>query len=109
MSSLLDGGKPGRKAKRHAAVRWRRRLPRRRQGGADGVAKLSALVTGYMKSGGQQLRINVIDLQTLRNAQLRPEEYQSFIVRVAGFNAYFTLPGRDVQEEIIARTEHCLA
>jgi pyruvate-formate lyase len=58
-----------------------------------------------MEMGGQQLQINVLDGDLLREAQCHPEGYQDLIVRVAGFSAYFVQLARDVQDEIISRTE----
>jgi pyruvate formate-lyase/glycerol dehydratase family glycyl radical enzyme len=71
----------------------------------SGVGLLRDLVTTYMRLGGQQLQINVVDAETLRDARVHPERYQDLIVRVAGFSAYFTLLSADVQDEIIMRTE----
>jgi len=47
----------------------------------------------------------VVDAETLRKAQAKPEEYQNLIVRVAGYSDYFVDLGQDLQNEIIARTE----
>jgi formate C-acetyltransferase len=71
----------------------------------DGVRRLAELTTAFFRLGGQELQINVVDAATLRAAQADPEAYQDLIVRVAGYSAYFTRLGRDVQEEIISRTE----
>jgi pyruvate formate-lyase/glycerol dehydratase family glycyl radical enzyme len=72
----------------------------------DGVSRMRELTTTFMKLGGQELQINVVDAATLRAAKADPERYQDLIVRVAGYSAYFTQLGSDVQDEIIARTEH---
>jgi formate C-acetyltransferase len=77
------------------------------EGEAD-VARIRDLVTTYMDLGGQQLQINVVDGETLREAQRHPEAYADLIVRVAGYSAYFTQLGPDVQEEIISRTEQMI-
>lgn len=69
---------------------------------------LKHLTTTYMMLGGQQLQINVVDAETLRDAQARPEQYEDLIVRVAGFSAYFTRLSAKVQDEIIMRTEHAI-
>ena len=71
----------------------------------DDVARLRDLVTTFMKLGGQELQINVVDRATLRAAQEAPEAYEDLIVRVAGYSAYFTQLSRDIQDEIISRTE----
>ena len=72
------------------------------------LEKLAGFLRGYGKQGGTALQINVIDVETLRNAQKNPEEYRNLLVRVTGYNAYFVNLGREIQEEIIAREAHRL-
>jgi formate C-acetyltransferase len=74
----------------------------------DGVRRLGELTTTFFQLGGQELQINVVDGATLRAAQADPEAYEDLVVRVAGYSAYFTRLGRDVQEEIISRTEQAV-
>ena len=69
-------------------------------------AKLAALLRAYAKVGGTALQINVIDADTLREAQKHPEEYRNLLVRVTGYNAYFVGLGKEIQEEIIQRESH---
>jgi formate C-acetyltransferase len=45
----------------------------------------------------------MIDPETLRRAQKNPDEYSNLLVRVTGYNAYFTALGKEIQDEIIAR------
>lgn len=75
-------------------------------GDAGQRAKLRALLHVYFTQGGQQLQINVVDTATLRAAQQHPEQYRDLVVRVAGFSEFFVNLTPDMQEEIIARTEH---
>lgn len=72
------------------------------------IEKLAALLRAYNEVGGTALQINVIDAKTLRDAQKHPEIYSNLMVRVTGYNAFFTQVGRELQEEIITRTEHSL-
>ena len=72
------------------------------------VEKLAALLRAYNEVGGTALQINVIDATTLRDAQKNPDAYSNLMIRVTGYNAYFTQVGRELQEEIITRTEHSL-
>jgi len=51
---------------------------------------------------------NVIDADTLREAQQHPDEYRNLLVRVTSYNAYFTGLGKEIQDEIIAREAHQL-
>jgi len=72
------------------------------------IQKLADLIRGYFDLGGFHVQINIIDQETLREAQKFPENYRNLIVRVAGYSDYFVLLSRDIQEEIISRTEHGL-
>ncbi len=72
------------------------------------IARLRELVTTFMQLGGQELQINIVDGATLRAAQADPSCYQELIVRVAGYSAYFIELSREVQDEIISRTEQAV-
>ena len=69
--------------------------------------KFKAFLKGYIENGGSSLQINIIDADMLRDAQKNPENYHSLLVRITGYNAYFTSIGRELQDEIIARESHC--
>lgn len=71
----------------------------------EGRRKLADLVRTYFKLGGHHIQFNVIKAETLRDAQAHPENYQNLIVRVAGYSDYFVNIGKDLQNEILARTE----
>ena len=71
----------------------------------EGLDKLVPLIRSYFKLDGHHIQFNVIDAETLREAQQNPEQHRDLIVRVAGFSDYFVDVGRDLQNEIIARTE----
>ena len=71
-------------------------------------AKLAAFLRGYARNGGSALQINMIDAEMLRDAQAHPESYRHLLVRVTGYNAYFTTVGKELQDEIIARESHAL-
>ncbi len=68
--------------------------------------KFKAFLRGYCRNGGTALQINMIDVDILRDAQKHPENYRHLLVRVTGYNAYFTSIGRELQDEIIARESH---
>ncbi|MDR1806224.1 MAG: hypothetical protein LBQ80_05610 [Clostridium sp.] len=68
--------------------------------------KLKSFLRGYVQNGGTALQINVLDADMLRDAQKHPENYRNLLVRVTGYNAYFTSVGRELQDEIIARESH---
>ncbi len=69
-------------------------------------AKFKAFLRGYVENGGTALQMNVLDPDVLREAQSHPADYRHLLVRVTGYNAYFTSIGRELQDEIIARESH---
>jgi formate C-acetyltransferase len=70
----------------------------------DGANKLLALIKTYFDLGGFHVQFNCVGAETLKEAQLHPEEYRNLVVRVAGFSAFFIHLDREVQDEIIRRT-----
>ena len=72
------------------------------------IKKVLALVKNYFDRGGLFIQFNVIDKDTLLAAQEHPERYRDLIVRVAGYSAYFVELPRELQDEIISRTEFSL-
>ncbi|MEZ5019406.1 MAG: glycyl radical protein [Bacteroidales bacterium] len=68
--------------------------------------KLTALIRSYFSLDGHHIQFNVVNADTLRDAQKNPELYRDLIVRVAGYSDYFNDLGEDLQNEIIRRTEH---
>jgi pyruvate-formate lyase len=74
----------------------------------DSLDKWAHLVRGYFKLDGHHVQFNVVTAATLRKAQAHPEQHRDLIVRVAGYSDYFCDLSKDLQEEIIARTEHAV-
>ena len=72
----------------------------------NGAAQLMALLKSMCSLGVFHAQFNVIDQETLIKAQQKPEDYKGLLIRVAGYTAYFTELGKDVQDEIIGRTVH---
>jgi len=68
--------------------------------------KFKAFLRGYTENGGSALQVNLLNAEMLRDAQRHPEEYRHLLVRVTGYNAYFTTIGLELQNEIIARESH---
>ena len=68
-------------------------------------AKLASLIRVYFKNGGQEMQINSVSREILQDAMEHPEKYTSLVVRVSGFSAYYNALSRDVQEDILRRTE----
>ncbi len=68
--------------------------------------KFKAFLKGYAENGGTALQINILDPEMLREAQKHPRDYRHLLVRITGYNAYFTGIGRELQDEVIARLSH---
>jgi len=68
--------------------------------------KLMALMRTWFLKKGLHLHFNCASVEQLREAQARPEEYSDLVVRISGYNDYFTRLGPGVQEEIIRRAEY---
>ncbi len=82
------------------------KFDRKTIGGDAGARALSGLLGNFIKSGGMQVQVNVLDADMLRAAQKDPRSYPGIVVRVAGYCAYFTDLQPAVQDEIIERTAH---
>jgi len=74
--------------------------------GDMGLENMASLVAAYFDMDGHHIQFNVIDRETLLEAQAKPDEYRDLIVRVAGYSDYFGNLSRALQDEIIERTEH---
>jgi pyruvate formate-lyase/glycerol dehydratase family glycyl radical enzyme len=73
--------------------------------GDQGLENMVSLVRTYFNLDGHHIQFNVIDRKTLLNAQQHPEEYKDLIVRVAGYSDHFHNLSKELQDEIIERTE----
>jgi pyruvate formate-lyase/glycerol dehydratase family glycyl radical enzyme len=71
-----------------------------------GLEKLASLIRTYFKLDGHHMQFNVVNADTLRDAQRHPEKYRDLMVRVAGYSDYFVDLDPELQNEIIKRTEH---
>jgi len=119
--ALSEGISPTQGTDRHgptAVVKSAARLDHARTGGTllnmkfapkllegEGVDRMADLVRSYFDLDGHHMQFNVVTVDTLRKAQREPEKYRDLIVRVAGYSDYFVDIGKDLQEEIISRTE----
>jgi formate C-acetyltransferase len=74
--------------------------------GEEALDRLASLVRSYFKLDGHHVQFNVVRAEMLREAQGDPEAYRDLIVRVAGYSDYFCDLSRELQDEIITRTEH---
>ena len=73
--------------------------------GEEGLDQMANLIRTYFNLDGHHIQFNVIDRQTLINAQKHPEDYKDLIVRVAGYSDHFRNLSKALQDEIIERTE----
>ncbi|MDR1509467.1 MAG: formate C-acetyltransferase/glycerol dehydratase family glycyl radical enzyme [Synergistaceae bacterium] len=72
--------------------------------GDEGIANMMNLLKSLCTLDVYHAQFNVVDEKTLRAAQERPADYKHLLVRVAGYTAFFVELGKEVQDEIIART-----
>ena len=73
--------------------------------GEEGLDQMANLVRTYFNMDGHHIQFNVIDKETLIEAQKHPDDYKDLIVRVAGYSDHFRNLSKALQDEIIERTE----
>ncbi len=73
--------------------------------GRAGRDRLRDLVLTYLRRGGFETQINVVDRQALLDAREHPELHRDLAVRIGGYVDYFTRLSPEMQEEILMRTE----
>lgn len=73
--------------------------------GQSGLEAFIALIRAFFDQKGMHMQFNVVSRETLRDAQLHPENYKGLVVRVAGYSALFTTLSKTLQDDIINRTE----
>jgi formate C-acetyltransferase len=73
---------------------------------AEAVDRMAAYVKTYVQMGGLQMQLNVVSSAVLRDAMAHPENYRDLLVRISGYNAYFTTLNKDMQIELIERAEY---
>lgn len=71
-----------------------------------GQANLGALIQNFFSLGAFHVQFNTLSSKVLRQAQERPQDYRDLLVRVAGYSTQFVNLSRNLQDAIIARTEH---
>ena len=70
------------------------------------VDHAAAYTKTYFELGGMQLQFNMVTSAMLRDAMEHPESYRNLMVRISGYNAYFVELNRDMQIELIERSEY---
>jgi formate C-acetyltransferase len=74
----------------------------------EGKQKIIRLTKTLFQMGGMHVQFNVVDQETLRDAQKHPEKYRDLIVRVTGYSARFVDEPVEIQNNIIAQAEYVL-
>ena len=70
------------------------------------LTKFSSLIREYFKLGGHHIQFDIVDTQTLLDAQANPDKYKGLLVRMAGYSDYFNDMNTQLQNDVIARTEN---
>lgn len=73
--------------------------------GDTGLQNFVSVVRSYFDHKGQHVQFNVVDRETLLDAQKNPDKHRDLVVRVAGYSAHFVVLAKEVQNDIISRTE----
>lgn len=99
VASMVDG-------ELHEGALYNLRFDPKGVQGESGLNIIEGVIKTYFEDGGQHIQINVVDNETLKDAQKNPENYKGLMVRVAGYMAYFTELDKSAQDAIIYRTPH---
>ncbi len=76
--------------------------------GENGLNKLVDFLHAFTRLKLQHIQFNVVNAETLREAQSRPQDFAGLVVRVAGYSAFFVELSKEIQDDIIRRTAHQL-
>ncbi len=73
---------------------------------ADSRDRLRELIQCFLIRGGFETQVNVVNAETLKQAQSHPDAYRDLVVRIGGYTDYFTRLSPEMQDEVVRRTEY---
>ena len=76
--------------------------------GEEMIRNFARFIKQYIDMGGHQIQLNSVNLDTLKDAQVHPENHEHLVVRIWGWSAYFVELDKAYQDHVIARQEYHL-
>ncbi len=76
--------------------------------GSESIEKIAMLVKSFINLGGQQLQLNAVNSEIMRDAQLHPENHRQLVVRIWGWSAYFVELDKEYQDHVMLRQQYNL-
>lgn len=73
--------------------------------GDKGLVNFGGMLRSYFDRKGMHVQFNVVDRNVLIDAQAHPEKHNDLVVRIAGYSAQFVVLAKEVQDDIVSRTE----